>query len=94
MKTTEMNKLIVMLAKADIPFEVYPFSFCDEPTFMVASPSAENRVIDAVCHKGSFGGKQGLLEIMADKVDGFDDVLGGLTAERTFEYFVKYTKKS
>lgn len=90
----ELTKLAVLLAKADIPFEIYPFSFCGESTFMIASPNEENRVIDAVCHKGSCGGKKGLLEIMAEDVGFFDDVLGDLTAEQAFEYFVRCVKKS
>jgi len=94
MKTTEMNKLIVMLAKADIPFEIFPFKVSDEPAFLVASPNEKDRVIDAVCHKFSYGGEEGFLEVMATGICEYDDVIGYLTAEQAFEYFVKYVKKN
>ena len=90
---TELTKLVTLLAKANIPFEIYPFTIGHSPTFLVASPNAENRVIDAVCHEYSYGGNKGLLEVMADSIVEYDDVLGYLTAEEAFEHFVRYMKK-
>lgn len=91
----EMHKLIVMLSKANIPFEVYPFTMFNvdthehESTFLVASPNEKNRVVDAVSHCYSYGGKNGLLEVLGSANIDKDnyDVAGWLTAEEAFEYF-------
>lgn len=40
---------------------------------------------DAICHSGSYGHEQGLLEIMGDIVKGSDEVEGYLTAEDILE---------
>lgn len=80
-ENNEMNKLIVMLCKADIPFDL-AIHF-GRP--QVIYPSVDNRICDAICHWGSYGHENGLLEIMGlcDGVD--DDVVGWLTAEEVFE---------
>ena len=89
----EMTKLAVLLAKADIPFELASFTICGEPTIQIASPSKESCIIDAVCHNFSYGGKEGLLEIMGPEVDDYDDVCGWLTAEQAFKHFERVMKK-
>lgn len=71
--TVEMNKLMVGLAERAIPFSVsYLFNgiqvVCDE--------------WDAICHDGSYGHRDGLLEIMGSIVKiNYDTVEGGLTAQ-------------
>lgn len=95
---TEMNKLIKLLAKADIPFEVRAIKTVDldadwqggkveyEATIQVCSPSIDDCKIDAICHSGSYGHEQWLIEIMSKYEE---DVVGWLTAEQAFEYFKK-----
>ena len=88
---TEMTKLIEILKKNNIPFKVT--SCWGAP--QVWYPNRKHVVCDAVCHKFSFGGKDGLLEIMGlvDEEEVGDDVEGYLTAEevanRIFEHYHK-----
>ena len=82
----ELLKLVKLLAKADIPFEIFPFSIEKlTATFQVCYPNKEDCVCDAICHKYSYGYDQGLLEIMGLSEDPCDDVEGWLTAEQVFE---------
>lgn len=97
---TEMNKLIKLLAKADIPFEVRGIKSVDldadwkggkveyEASIQIVSPSVDNWKIDAICHSGSYGHEAGLIEIMSAYEED-DGVVGWLTAEGAFEYFKK-----
>lgn len=88
----EMNKLIKLLAKQDLPFEVCSFpGFGDERDFgiQILAPSLSERKIDAVCHPNSYGYKDGLIEIMSFKEP---DVVGWLTAEEALPYFIKALK--
>ena len=82
---SEITKLAVLLAKADIPFELVAWTTNGEPTIQIASPSKENCTVDAVCHQFSYGGPSGLIEIMSKDIE--DDVRGWLTAEEAFKYF-------
>jgi len=79
----EPLRLASMCLANNIPFEIAELY----EGMIVAYPSFENRVSDAICHNGSYGRKEGLLEIMglvnAEKTDG-DDVEGYLTAEEVF----------
>lgn len=81
-ENNEMDKLIPMLCKADIPFDLA--IHMGRP--QIIYPSLENHVCDAVLHWGSYGHEQGLLEIMGlvDE-DAGDDVEGWLTAEQVFD---------
>ena len=87
----EMTKLIEILTKSNIPFDIT--SCWDAP--QVWYPNRKHAVCDAVCNKFSYGGKDGLLEIMGlvDEEEGGDDVEGYLTAEevanRIFEHYHK-----
>ena len=86
-----MTKLAVLLAKADIPFELRgQISTVDTASVQICSPSADNCLIDAICHYYSYGGREGLLEILAE---GLDDVVGWLSAEEAFEYFKRVAKR-
>lgn len=77
---TEMYKLINLLIKAKIPFEVT--EMVDTP--QVWYPSEDICICDVICHSGSYGHEKGLLEIMGLTADS-DDVEGYLTAEEVFE---------
>jgi hypothetical protein len=81
---TEMYKLINLLIKAKIPFEVE--EWYDTP--MVWYPSKKNFRCDVICHCGSYGHEKGLLETMGLTTNP-DDVEGYLTAETVFERIQK-----
>ena len=87
---TEMEKLINMLAKADIPYEltVQPTT----NTIQVWYPTQANPACDVICHEYSYGGKEGLLEIMGivDATKTSDFVEGYLTADEIFERIAKH----
>ena len=96
----EMNKLIKLLAKADIPFEVRGQTFPDldaarngkgfekKAYVQIISPSEEDWKIDAIWHPGSYGYESGLLEIMGPSTEEYGDgVVGSLTAGEALEYF-------
>lgn len=80
---TEMKKLINMLTEAGIPFQVTADMF---GTPQVWYPNRQNSVCDAICNECSYGGKEGLLEIMGlvDEEKVGDSVEGHLTAEQVF----------
>ena len=87
---TEMQRLITLLAKNDIPFEltVHPFT----STIQVWYPTRANSVCDVICHEYSYGGKDGYLEIMGlvdEKVTGGDSVEGYLMADEVYERIAK-----
>lgn len=63
MKNIELNKLLVLLARAGIPFEVFPYSLCGEYYFQICYPDKENCVVDAVSTPYTYGGKTGLSKL-------------------------------
>ena len=80
----EMTTLIDRLVSANIPFELTT-DIMGNKNNQIFYPSYENRVCDVICHKYSYGGSEGLLEIMGlvDE-DWGDDVMGYLTSENVF----------
>ena len=88
----EMNKLIVMLCKADIPFDLA--IHLGRPQVIYPSDD-DNRICDAVCHWGSYGHERGLLEIMGlvDEESVGDTVEGYLTAEEVFRRISNHYRK-
>lgn len=80
-KITEMTKLGSFLELAGIPYEV---TDC-WGTPQIWYPSKEDATCDVICHRGSYGYEEGLLEIMGlvDESHG-DDVEGYLTANEVF----------
>ena len=80
----EMVTLIDMLTSANIPYELTTDS-CGNKNNQIWYPSYENNVCDVICHEYSYGGSEGLLEIMGLVDDDCgDDVEGWLTAENVF----------
>ena len=85
MYTTEIFKLDKMLTAARIPHHLHPFS----DGWQICYPDVEeatSAVCDVICHSGSYGHRQDLLEIMGlvdvEKVG--DEVEGYLTAQDVF----------
>lgn len=87
---TEMYKLINLLINAKIPFEVV--ELYDTP--QVCYPSRSSCICDAICHSGSYGHEQGLLEIMGLNTGPDDDVEGWLTAEEVFKKISRNYEKN
>lgn len=91
----ELLKLIKLLAKANIPFEIFPFTIGDyNTTYQVCYPNKQDCICDAICHKYSYGYEQGLLEIMGLGKLPEDDVEGWLTAEEVFKRIQKDFQKN
>lgn len=85
----EMNKLINMLEKEKIPFEINSHF----GTVQVCYPNKERCICDVVCFEYSYGGPEGLLETMGlisdiytVQVETFGTCEGYLTAETVFGY--------
>lgn len=88
---TEFNKLAKMLECANIPHtnERMDFSLGNGRQIRLYN-DAGRQLADVICHFGSYGKEQGLLEIMqALTVEEYehDSVLGWLTAEEVFKRF-------
>lgn len=84
----QILRLCSMLQAANIPFELRD---CWDG-YQVCYPTKEVCVSDVVCHGGSYGHQQGLLEIMGlvDEEEVGDSVEGWLTAEQVFERWRKH----
>lgn len=83
----EMITLIDKLQSAHIPFVIEEQEFFGKsyPHVMYPSNWDDNCKCSVVCHEFSYGGSNGLLEIMGLADDGIDDdVQGWLTANDVF----------
>lgn len=79
----EMMKLIGMLILSGIPYEI---TEC-WGTPQVWYPCKAEPVCDVICHEGSYGYKEGLLEMMGlltEEEAEDDDVVGWLSAVEVF----------
>lgn len=85
----ELTKLVVLLSKNDIPFEIELYKWYtdivnhtdDVIRMQVLTPTVEDAVVDAV----SLDNQDGLIEILDRKFGG--DVVPLLTADEAFKYF-------
>ena len=82
----QMNKLAVLLDESDIPYHREINGMGNDhicyPTF------GEDRICSVICGTYTYGGDQGLLEIMGlltPEEEEYDEVLGYLTADQVFE---------
>lgn len=96
----EMTKLVSIIAKADIPFEIIGtdrtnyYDGSEYITYNIIVPNSSEAdhyfgAIDAASSDTTYGGSQGLIEIMGFrgcKCITDNDVVGYLTAEKAFEY--------
>ena len=80
----EPLRLASMLLAANIPFEIGEMY----NGLIICYPCmGDGRVSDAICHDGSYGRNEGLLEIMGcltEEEEACDSVAGWLTAEEVF----------
>lgn len=86
----EALRLASMCLAHNIPFEIAEYW----NGFLIGYPclKQEERVSDAVCHDGSYGRNDGLLEIkgLVNEEEVGDSVEGWLTAEQVFERWHKH----
>lgn len=88
---TEMDKLAAKLTEMGIQFEDQQLHILKGRQITVYEKG--RRVLDAVCHAESYGGKRGLLEVMGVIVDGKrdnGDVKGWLTADDVIQMVEAY----
>ena len=86
---TEMTKLITLLNSESIPYDLVDDVMGNEDN-QIFYPCVEKSICDVICHKYSYGGPKGLLEIMGlvgEEIE--DDVEGYLTAEEVFSRIKK-----
>ena len=82
----EMQRLILLLVEMRVPFEIGYQNFGDNNLYsQVWLSNKINVKADVICHPWSYGGKDGLLEMMADFDNYDDDVKGYLTARETLD---------
>lgn len=86
----EIEKLEQLLINTKIPYEKYDV---DQLGVQFWYPSEDNVISDAVCHKYSMGGPDGLFEIMG-LTDNGDEVEGYLTAEEVFSKWNRHFSNS
>lgn len=88
---TEFHKLAKMLEDAGIPHSNRRHFELGNGRQIILFDNNGKRIADAVCHYGSYGGRQfGLLEILGaltEEESECDSVLGWLTAEEVFKRF-------
>jgi len=86
----EPLRLASMLLEANIPFEIGEIM----NGLIIWYPCmGDECVSDAICHDGSYGRNEGLLEIMGcltDEEAACDSVVGWLPAEEVFERWHKH----
>lgn len=80
-KKTEAEKLAFLLDKAGVEnvFIVNHFGVQAGESVVVRNADGA-KIWDAICMKGSYGWKRGLLEVMGKGILGHDDVEGWMTA--------------
>lgn len=90
--TNAIKKLSDMLTAASIPYELTTDA-TDIPNNQLWYPNHDNAVMDAISHKYSYGGDEGLIEIMGlltEEEAEYDDVVGYLTPENVFERIARH----
>lgn len=88
--TTQIDILIALCELTKLPHKVV--EHMGRPA--VCFPDSISSISDAVCHYGSYGHQQGLIEIMGlVQADTGDSVEGWLTAAEVFCRWYTYWKK-
>ena len=90
--TNEIKKLANMLTAANIPYELTA-DMLKNPDNQLWYPSRKDNVMDAISHEYSYGGDEGLIEIMGlltEEEAEYDNVVGYLTAEDVYKRIVRH----
>ena len=85
----EIIRLHEMLNEANIPHKVFG-NWIVYPSYQIVIEKDGTRLCDAICHYGSYGYEEGLIEIMGGLTEEErenDHVLGHLTADEVFKRF-------
>lgn len=98
---TELDKLEKYLNNNNIPYQridekgetEYKLIEKYLTRHQIIVPNRDEWEWDAICHPGSYGYEEGLLEIMGNIVEEELDVEGYLTAEEVIERIENYDKK-
>lgn len=85
----EIERLVKMLEVVSIPFELTD-DVEGNSNNQIWYPNHDKSVCDVICHKYSYGGNDGYLEIMGLSENDEDDVEGWLTAEEVFLKIAKH----
>ena len=90
--SSQLDILQKTLEKEKIPYERIDEYDPDKPynRHQLYFPNKKENIWDAICHKGSYGYEQGLLEISGEIVPLTygDTVIGNLTASDVFNFFI------
>lgn len=89
--TEEIIRLHDMLLAFNIPHELTPH--WTGTGFQILYPNSEERICSAVCFNGSYGGRQGLIEIMGlltEEESEYDEVVGFLLAIEVFDRIYRH----
>ena len=84
----EIERLVIFLKNSNIPFELTD-DVMGNPNNQVWYPNHDGHICDVICHKYSYGGADGYLEMMGLSENEYDDVEGWLTAEEVFDRIYK-----
>lgn len=96
---SEMEKLAQYLNENGYTFEIIrghtpSYLFERNQIWVWTDETRTDTLFDAICHFGSYGYEQGLLEIMGDRLmteqDGGRSVAGWLTADQIIERLKKW----
>ncbi len=96
---SEMEKLAQYLNENGYTFEIIrghtpSYRFERNQIWVWTDETRTDTLFDAICHFGSYGYEQGLLEIMGDRLmteqDGGGSVAGWLTADQVIERLKKW----
>ena len=94
----QMKKLLCMLVKEDVDFDIYAHGREREGILFNIQVKKHNFVIaDIASSDSTYGGREGLLEIM--RADGklfdesFDEVIGWLDAQKAFDVIKQLLKE-
>lgn len=79
----EIERLVILLANSNIPFELTD-DVEGNSNNQIWYPNHNENICDVICHKYSYGGEYGYLEIMGLSENEYDDVEGWLTAEEVY----------
>lgn len=90
---TEKSEVIVKRTDREPAFDGTGYIILNERHDLVVNTKDGEYLWDAICHPGSYGYEEGLLEVAGDPVaspDALDSVEGWLTADEIFARWQKW----